>query len=88
MVKIEDNFLFHMFQAILYIHYLKILKLWEGVEWSLANITLIGTKVQNYPKLQGKRTKFIPSRDDLTFQHITQSCSYTNLPAFEIILPS
>ena len=31
MVKIRDGFLFHIFQAILCIDYLKCLKLWEGV---------------------------------------------------------
>ena len=31
MVKIQDNLFFHMFETILYIDYLKCLKLWKGV---------------------------------------------------------
>ena len=53
MIKIQDNSLFQMFQAILRIDYLKCLKCWEGVgrviqnfEWyKIAELSAISKKI-------------------------------------------
>ena len=53
MVKIQIDFLFHMFQAILNIDYLKCIKLsWEGV--GQTRMTAGGIKSQKYQKFREK----------------------------------
>ena len=58
MIKIQDNFLFHMFQAILYIDYLRCLKLWEGWRRGIAELS----------QTSRKNTTFALRRRDHTFK--------------------
>ena len=64
MIKFQDNFLFHMFQSILYIDYLKCHKLWEGVgpgmhnfKWyKIAELNEISRKDTIYALRRGAHT--------------------------------
>ena len=71
MINIQDNFLFHMFQVILYIDYLKYLKLWEGVGPGVHNF--LWYKIAELSEISRKETIFAVRRGDHTFEHITLS---------------
>ena len=78
MIKIEDHFLFHMFQAILKIYYLECLNLWEGVEPGMYNFNWY--KITELSEISIKKTVYALRRGDHTFEH------FINLPVFEVVL--